>query len=63
MREAGLSPKEARLVHVNRAARRAVLSWQRRLKGRISRLRRRGFTVLVQDEAIFVHDAVAGTKY
>lgn len=63
MRDAGLSPKVARLVHVNRASRRAVAAWQGRLKKRLARLRRRGFTVLVQDEAIFVHDAVAGVKY
>jgi len=49
MRDAGLSPKVARLVHVNRASRRAVTAWRRRLKKRLARLRRRGFTVLVQD--------------
>jgi len=63
MRDAGLSPKVARLVHADRAGRRAVAAWQGRLKKRLARLRRRGFTVLVQDEAIFVHDAVAGARY
>jgi len=63
MRGAGLSPKVARLVRADRAGRRAAAAWQGRLKRRLARLRRRGFTVLVQDEAIFVHDAVAGARY
>jgi len=62
MRAFRLSPKVARLVHVNRASRRAVAAWWRRTKRRIARLRRRGFAVVVQDESIFVHDAVAGVK-
>jgi len=62
MRASGLSPKVARLVHADRASRRAVAAWWRRAKRRIARLRRRGFAVVVQDESIFVHDAVAGAR-
>ncbi|MDD9813641.1 MAG: helix-turn-helix domain-containing protein [Thaumarchaeota archaeon] len=63
MRASGLSPKVARLVHADRASRREVRAWRRRTMRIVRRLGRRGFTVVVQDEAIFVHDAVAGVKY
>jgi len=63
MREHGLSPKVARLVHVNRASRLAGGAWWRRTQKRIRLPRRRGFAVVVQDESIFVHGVVAGVKY
>lgn len=62
MRVDGLSPKTARLVHVNREPRHAALVWQRRLKTRIGRRRHRCFAVLVQDEANFIHNVVADTS-
>jgi len=63
MRGAGLSCKRPSLVHANRASRRAVRRWQKRMRRRIGRLRAMGYTILVQDESIFVHDAGRGAKY
>ena len=62
MRKHGVSSKVPTLVHVNRESRRAVMMWQRRAGKRISRLKRAGYTVLVQDEAFFVWDTVKGKK-
>ena len=57
MHRLGLSAKRPRPVHVNRAARRAVTAWQGKIRGQSARLRRRGHTVVVQDETIVARDA------
>ena len=63
MRRAGLSAKRTRLVHVNRADGPTVAGWRRRVRREIRRLRRAGFTIVVQDETIAVHGAADGSKY
>ena len=62
MRQNGVSSKVPTLLHVNRKSRRAVLRWQRHLVKRILRLKRRGYIVVVEDEAFFVWDTVKGKK-
>lgn len=47
MRRYNMTPKRHTIIHVNRASREAVRSWQYRLEKRISRLKRRGYTVVV----------------
>jgi len=59
MRASGLPHRVARLVHADRASRRAVAVWWSRTKRRIARPGRRGFAVGVQDEPVFAHDAGA----
>ena len=63
MQKYGLSPKGSQRIHINRATKTAVKSWQYRLKKRISRLEKDGFVLVVQDEAFFIHDVKSGRKY
>ena len=58
-----LTPKTPTMTHVNRASRRSVMRWQRRVRKRIDRLRERGYTVVAVDEAFFVHDTRKGRKH
>ena len=62
MRKHGVSSKSPTLFHVNRKERRLVKRWQRHVEKKISRLKRRGYTVVVQDEAFFVWDPAKGRK-
>ena len=62
MRASLLPPKVARLVHANRASRLAVLAWRWRTMKAVRCPGHRGLAVVAQDEATFVHDAVAGVK-
>ena len=63
MRARGLPPKAPKKVHVNRTGKKAVQDWQYRYNRRVSCLERDGFTVLMQDEAFFIHDVIVGRKY
>ena len=63
MRQYNLSPKAPQKVHVNRAGKKAVQNWKYRFNKRVSRLEQEGFTILMQDEALFVHDIIVGRKY
>ena len=63
MQKYGLSPKGSQRVHINRATKAAVKSWQYRLKKRISRLEKDGFVIAMEDEASFIHDVKSGRKY
>ena len=63
MRQYNLSPKAPQKVHVNRAGKKAVQNWKYRFNKRVSRLEPEGFTILMQDEALFVHDIIVGRKY
>ncbi len=63
MQKYGLSPKGSQRIHINRATKTAVKSWQYRLKKRISRLEKDGFVPVVEDEAFFIHDVKSGRKY
>ena len=63
MHQHNLSPKAPRKIHVNRADKRVVQNWKYRFNRRVSRLEKEGFTVLMEDEAIFMHDVIVGRKY
>ena len=63
MHALGLTAKTVKRVHVNRAEIEEIRRWQRNAKRRISRLERRGFAVVVFDEAIFIDDPESGAKY
>jgi len=58
-----LTPKSVTLHHANRAMRRNVMRWQRRLDKRLARLRARGYKVAIVDEAFLVHNTRRGRKY
>ena len=63
MRRHGLTPKIPQKAHINLANKRAVQNWQYRFGKRISCLEEERFTIVDEDEAFFVHDAVSGCKY
>lgn len=63
MRRHGLTPKVPQKVHINRASREAVRSWQYRFDKRVSCLEEEGFTILDMDEAFFIYDVISGRKY
>ena len=63
MHRYGLTPKVSQRVHINRASRDAVRSWQYRFGRRVSCLEEKGFTILDMDEAFFVYDVASGRKY
>ena len=63
MHQHNLSPKAPRRVHVNRANKKAVQNWKYRFNKRVSRLEKEGFTPVMEDEAIFIHDVIVGHKY
>lgn len=63
MNKIELTPKTVQRVHAGRAGMEKIRKWQRNAKRRISRLQKRGFTVTVFDEAIFVNDPASGAKY
>ncbi len=63
MQKYGLSPKGSQKIHINRATKAAVKSWQYHLKKRISRLEKDGFVIAMEDEAFFIHDVKSGRKY
>ena len=49
--------------HTNRAGRKAVRNWQYRLNRFVPCLEGAGLTVLMQDEAFFMHDVITGRMY
>ena len=63
MHRYGLTPKVPQKVHINRASKGAVRSWQYRFDRRVSCLEEKGFTILDMDEAFFVYDVASGRKY
>ena len=63
MHQYNLSPKVAQKIHINRAGKKAVWNWRYYLKQRISCLEKERFTMIMQDEAFFIHDTVSGRKY
>lgn len=58
-----MSPKSVTTSHANRARRRDVRRWQRRMDKRIAGLRARGYTIVIMDESHLVYDARPGRKY
>ncbi len=63
MREQNMSPKTPELVHRNKADEQTIRRWQCNAKRQISRLKKEGFAIVIQDESIFVNDPVVGRKY
>jgi len=63
MREYGMTPKTAQMIHVNHATVGQVEGWQYRLRDRLARLRSEGFTIITLDEAFFACDTKSGRKY
>ena len=63
MHQYGMSAKTAQKYHINHASVAAVRSWQQRMKKRIPRLKKSGFTIAMLDEAFFIRDVLAGRKY
>ena len=63
MRQHGMTPKVPQKVHINRASKEAVRSWQYRFDRRVSRLEQDGFTIVDEDEVFFIHDVMSGRKY
>ena len=63
MRQHGTTPKVPQKVHINRASKEAVRSWQYRFDRRVSRLEQDGFTIVDEDEVFSIHDVMSGRKY
>ena len=63
MRRHGMTPKVPQKIHINRASKEAVRSWQYRFDRRVSRLEQDGFTIVDEDEVFFIHDVMSGRKY
>ena len=63
MRRHRLTTKVPQKIHINRASKEAIRSWQYRFDRRVSCLEEKGFTMLDMDEAFFIHDTISGSKY
>ena len=63
LRLLGMSAKTLQVVHVRRPNIWKIRSWQRRTKETVSRLKRQGYTIAVQDESIFTFDPIRQKKY
>ena len=63
MHRYGLTPKVPQKVHINRASRDAVRSWQYHFGRRVLCLEEKGFTILDMDEVFFVYDVASGRRY
>ena len=63
MRKWNLKPKVPQKVHARAASNDACRSWKNRINLRIEKAKHDGFTILIQDESIFVDDASLGKKY
>ena len=63
MRQHGTTPKVPQKVHISRASKEAVRSWQYRFDRRVSRLEQDGFTIVDEDEVFSIHDVMSGRKY
>ena len=63
LRKIGLKPKKPRKVHVNKARRRSIRRWQKRLLRQIARLKYEEFTIGIEDEAFVIYDVISGKKY
>jgi len=63
MREYGMTPKTAQMIHASHATAGQVEGWQYRLKDRLARLRSDGFTIIALDEAFFACGTKSGRRY
>ena len=58
-----MSAKTLQVVHVRKPNIWKIRSWQRRTKKIVSRLKRQGYTIAIQDESIFTFDPIRQKKY
>ena len=58
-----MSAKTAQRVHTSKADIEEIRRWQRNTKELISRLEKKGFATVIQDESFFTYDPVTGRKY
>ena len=63
MHKWNLKPKVPQKVHVQAAFRDACRKWASRIILRIKKAKKKGFTVFLQDELVFVDDVRLGKKY
>ena len=57
------SPKAPKKIHINRIDKKVVQNRKYRFNRRVSRLEKEGFTALMDDTVIFIHDVIVGRKY
>ncbi len=63
MRKWNLKLKVPQKVHARAASSDVCRSWKNRINLRIEKAKQNGFTILIQDESIFVDDVRLGKKY
>ena len=63
MHKWNLRPKVPQKLHVRAASKNVCRKWNNRIILRIKKAKKKGFTVLVQDESVFVDDVRLGKKY
>ncbi|MDI1495114.1 MAG: Transposase [Cenarchaeum symbiont of Oopsacas minuta] len=59
----GMTPKTPQRVHINAANDSMCYNWQNNLKRDLSGTKFEDFTVIEEDESIFVYDSITGKKY
>ncbi len=63
MHKWNLKPKVPQKVHVRAASKDVCRKWKNRIISRIEKAKKKGFTVFIQDESVFVDDVRLGKKY
>ncbi len=63
MHKWNLKPKVPQKVHVRAASKDTCRKWKNRIISRIEKAKKKGFTVFIQDESVFVDDVRFGKKY
>ena len=63
MHKWNLKPKVPQKVHVRAASKDTCRKWKNRIISRIEKAKKKGFTVFIQDESVFVDDVRLGKKY
>lgn len=63
MHKWNLKAKVPQKVHVRAASNNACRNWRNRIILRIEKAKKKGFTIFIQDESVFVDDVRLGKKY
>ena len=63
MHKWNLKPKVPQKLHVRAASKDTCRKWNKRIILRIKKAKKKGFTVFIQDESVFVDDVRLGKKY
>ena len=63
MHKWNLKAKIPQKIHVRAASKNACRNWKNRIISRIKKAKKKGFTIFIQDESIFVDDVRIGKKY